>query len=100
MTECHIPFSGHCGLDILPSFKNYCVLSITHIFFEVGIPTFVCGCILGWGSVTYQFRVIMILTSDLVFRKIMSGASLLYFWNRNLKVGVIMHLLMTKCHIS
>ena len=35
--------------DLLPSFKNYCVRSISLIFFEVGIPNLVCICILGWG---------------------------------------------------
>ena len=28
-------------------FKNYCVRSISLIFFELGIPNLVCGCILG-----------------------------------------------------
>ena len=31
---------GHCDLDLWPSFKNYCVQSISLIFFEVGIPNF------------------------------------------------------------
>ena len=47
--------SGHCDLDLRPSFKNYCVLSMSLILFEVGIPNFVCLCILGWGSVTFPF---------------------------------------------
>ena len=55
MTECHIPFLGHCHIDLWPSFKNYCVQSISLIFFEVGIPNLVCICILGWRSVTYHF---------------------------------------------
>ena len=39
------------------------------IFFEVGIPNLVCGCILGWQNVAYHFRVTvtLTLTSDLVF---------------------------------
>ena len=47
MTGFHIPFLGHCDLDLSPSFKNYCVQSISLIFFELGIPNLVCGCILG-----------------------------------------------------
>ena len=31
---------GHCDLDRLHSFKNFCVRSISLIFFEVGIPNF------------------------------------------------------------
>ena len=80
MTECHISFSDHCDLDLdlSPSFKNYCVQSISLIFFEVGIPNLVCACIMGWRSVTYHFQVTMTLTSDLVFRIILSGLYLLY----------------------
>ena len=58
MTECHITFSGHCDLNLWPSFKNYCFQSISLIFFEIGIPNLVCICILGWWSVTYHLRVI------------------------------------------
>ena len=81
MTECHISFSGHCDLDpdLWPSFKNYCVRSISHIFFEVGISNLVCECIMGWRSVTYLFQVTVTLTIDLVFRINMSGAYLLYY---------------------
>ena len=53
--------------------------SISPIFFEVGIPNLVCGCIMGWRSVAYHFQVTVILTSDLVFRIIVSGAYLLYY---------------------
>ena len=49
------------------------------LFFEVGIPNLVCICILGWGSVTYQYLVTVTLTSDLVLRIIMSGAYHLYY---------------------
>ena len=38
----------------------------------------VSGCILGWQIVAYHFRVTVTLTSDLVFRIIVSGAFLLY----------------------
>ena len=66
-----------------------CVRCISPLFFEVRIPNFVCGCILGWQSVTYQFRVTvtLTLTSDLVFivitmsvrpSRLVSGAYLLY----------------------
>ena len=46
------------------------------ILFELGIPNLVCGCILGKRSVIYHFRVNVNLTSDLVFRIIMSRAYL------------------------
>ena len=58
-------------------FKNFCVLSISLIFFELGIPNLVCGCILGKRSLMYHFWVTVTLTSDLVFRIIMSSAYLL-----------------------
>ena len=53
-------------------------LSLVHIpiFFEIIIPNFVCKCILEWPSVTNHFRVTVTLTSDLVFRIIMSRAYL------------------------
>ena len=56
-----------------------CVRCISPIFFEVGIPNLVCGCILGWPSVAYHFWVTVTLTSDLVFRIIVSGTYLLYY---------------------
>ena len=52
---------------------------ISPIFFEVGIPNSICGCILGWRSVAYHFPVTVTLTSDLVFRIIVSGAYLSYY---------------------
>ena len=57
------------------------VRCISPIFFEVGIPNLVCWCILGWRSVAYHFLVTvnLILTSDLVFRIIVSGAYLFYY---------------------
>ena len=70
---------GHCDLDLQPSFKNYCVRSISLIFFEVGTQNLVCICILGWESVTYHFRVTVTLTFDLVLIIIVSGAYLLYY---------------------
>ena len=47
------------------------------LLFEVGISNLVCGCILGWQSVSYHNWVIVTLdlTSDLVYRNcIESGA--------------------------
>ena len=41
-------------------------IGITSIFFEVGIPNLVCGCLLGWPSVAFHFGVTVTLTSDLV----------------------------------
>ena len=65
------------ALSIRPS--RFRVRSISPIFFEVGIPNLVCGYILGWRSVTYHFRVTVTLTSDLVFKIIVSGAYLILF---------------------
>ena len=64
-----------------PSVRPLRVRCISPIFFEVGIPNLVCGCILGWQSVAYYFgvTVTLTLTSDLVFRIILSGAYLLYY---------------------
>ena len=66
------------ALSVRPS--CFRVRSISPIFFEVGIPNLVCGCILGWRSVTYHFRVTvtLTLTSDLVFRIIVSGGYISY----------------------
>ena len=52
------------------------VRCISPIFFAVGIQNLVCGCIMGWLSVAYHFWVMVTLTSDLVFRIIVSGAYL------------------------
>ena len=38
------------------------VRCISPIFFEAGIQNLMCGCILGWGSVAYHFRVTVTLT--------------------------------------
>ena len=65
------------ALSVRPS--RFRVRSISPIFFEVGIPNLVSGYILGWRSVAYHFRVTVTLTSDLVFRIIVSGAYLLYY---------------------
>ena len=58
-------------LSVCPSVcpSRFRVRSISPIFFEVGIPKLVCGCILGWRSVAYHFwvTVTLTLTFDLVF---------------------------------
>ena len=56
MTECHLSFLDQCDLDLnlFPSFKNDRFQKISFIFFEVGIPDLVCGCILGWRSVASE----------------------------------------------
>ena len=76
-------FGGHIviALSVRLSVRQFPLLvrCISPIFFEVGISNLVCGCILGWRSVAYHFRVTVTLTSDLGFRIIMSGAYLLYF---------------------
>ena len=79
MVESHILFSGHCDLDLCPSFNNNCVRSISLILFEKGIPNLVCECILGWLSVLYHLRVTVTWTSGLVLIIIVSGAYLFYY---------------------
>ena len=79
MGECHLPFLGHGDLDLRPSFNNNCVSRISLMLFEIGIPIFVCECIFGWWSALYHLWVTVTLTSDVVFRKIVSGAYLLYY---------------------
>ena len=79
MVESHILFLSHCDIDLLPSFNNNCVRSISLLLFEIGIPNLVCECILGWLSVLYHFQVTVTLTSDLVLMIIVSGAYLFYY---------------------
>ena len=89
-----LPFTGGFNTVFMPpkelweaysnrtvSPSRFRVRSISPIFFEVGIPNLVCGYILGWRSVAYHFRVTvtLTLTSDLVFRIIVSGAYLFYY---------------------
>ena len=62
-----------------PSFKNNDIRSIYLTLFKAGIPNLVCGCMLVWRSVMYHLRVTLNLTSDLVFKKIIYGAYLLYY---------------------
>ena len=81
--------SGHCDLDLWPSFKNFCVRSISLIFFEVGIPNLECICILGWWSLTYYFLATVTLTSDLVLIIIVSGAYLLYYLRRESQIWCV-----------
>ena len=65
-------------LSVSPSVHPaWCPVHISYIP-EAGIPNLVSGCILGWQSVAYHFRVTLTLTltSALVFRIIVSGAYL------------------------
>ena len=48
--------------------------AIFSLLFELGIPNLVCGCILGWQSVMYQFCDL-----DLISTIIVSGACLIYY---------------------
>ena len=75
----HIVIALSVRQSVSPS--RFRVRSISPILFEVGIPKLVCKYISKWRSVTYHFRVIvtLTLTSDLVFRIIVSGAYLLYY---------------------
>ena len=69
-------------------------------FFEIGIPNFVCECILGWWSVLYQLWVTVTLTSDLVFLEKLCPEQISYIIKgRNPKFGVWMQLLMAECHL-
>ena len=110
MAERPISFSGHCDLDIdlrLSFYSNHIirpyirpsvrpsillhVQCISPILFEVGIPNLICGCILGWQSVAYHFQVTvtLTLTSDLVFRIILSGAYLLYYLRYDFQIWCV-----------
>ena len=103
MTECHIPFSGYCDLDLWPSFNNNCVRSIQvsliyHVF-KIGISNLVCEGILEWWSVLYHLQVTVTLTSDLVSEKLCREHSSYIIKGRNPKFGVLMQLWMAECHI-
>ena len=74
--------------SVSPSFL-LCVRCISPIFFEVGIPNFVCGCIIGWRSAEYHFRVSETYTSGLVFRIIVSGAYLLYYLRQESQIWCV-----------
>ena len=89
------------------------VRCLSPIFFEVGIPNLVCGCILGWQSVAYHFWVFLTLTftSELVFivitvsvcpsvRPASCTVHISYILGRNYKFDVWMHLGMAECRIS
>ena len=92
MAECRVPFSGHCDLDldlwlsfysnnnVRPSVPLSCPVHISYIFWGRN-SKLMCGCIFGWRSVAYNFwvTVTLTLTSDLVFRIIVSGAYLLHY---------------------
>ena len=72
---CLLPFWGHCVLVDL----NKCDLSISLTFFKVRIPLLACGFIMGWGSVSFHYRVTVTLTSDLISSIIVSEAYLLHY---------------------
>ena len=88
MIECCIPSLGHCDLDLVSyigvNFSAYLLYSLRQEFRNL-----VCGCILEWRCVTYHFRVAVALTSDLVFRLIMSGAYLLYFLSKESQIRCV-----------
>ena len=44
------------------------------VLFELGIPNLMCGCILGWQSVMYQFCDLYLISTIIV-----SGAYLIYY---------------------
>ena len=56
MGESHKPFLGHCDLDLWPSFKNYCVQSISPLLFDVGFLNLGWWYLLGYGSGAYHFE--------------------------------------------
>ena len=66
-----ITLSVHLSVSLSVCHPSY-IVHISYIF-EVGIPSFVSGCILEWQSVANHFWV-----TDLVLRIIVSGAYLLY----------------------
>ena len=65
--------------------------SVAPTFFKVGIPNLVCGYMLGLWSVAYHFRVTvtLILTSNLVFGIIVSGAYLLYYLRQESQIWCV-----------
>ena len=75
------PWESYSNLTVRPFARPSIPLHVrctSPIFIEVG-PHLMCGCILGWVSVAYHFRVTVTLISDLVFRLFVSGAYLLYY---------------------
>ena len=84
-------WEAYSNRTVRPSVRpsRFRVRSISPIFFEVGIPNLVRGCILGWRSVAYHFRVTVTLTSDLVFRIIVSGAYLLYYLRKESQIWCV-----------
>ena len=95
-------WEAYSNRTVRPSVRpsHFRVWSISPIFFEVGIPNLVSGYILGWHSVAYHFRVTVTLTSDLVFRIIVSGAYLLCYLRMESQIWCVwMHLGMKKCRV-
>ena len=58
-----------------------------------------CRCIFGWQNVTYHFRVTLALTSDLVYRIIVSRTYLLYYLRWESLIGVWVHIVMVECRV-
>ena len=93
------PWEAYSNRTVRPSVPLR-VRCISPIFFEVGIPNLVCGCILWWRSVAFHFPVAVTLTSDLVFIVITMSVCpascpmhISYIlWGRNSKFDVWMHL--------
>ena len=75
----------------------FCVLSISLILFEIGVPNLVCGCILGWWSVTCYLQSTVTLTSDLVLRISCLEHIDDNFYSRNPKFCVWIPLGMAEC---
>ena len=55
MVKCRIPFLVTLTLTSDLVFRTIMFAAFFSILFEFGIPNLVCGCILGWQSVWYQF---------------------------------------------
>ena len=71
-------------MTFTPELYNNLTLSISSILFELGIPNLVCGCILGWQSVMYQFFGHYDL--DLVSKIIMSAAYLICYLREEFQI--------------
>ena len=81
-------WEAYSNRTVRPSVSLH-VPCISSTFFEVGIQNLVCGCILGWQSVVYHFRVTVTFTSDLVFRIIVSGAYLLFYLRKESQIWCV-----------
>ena len=104
VTECHILFSGHFGIDLWPQFWKNRVQSISPILFEVEIPYLVCGYSLGSRSVAYCFGVTVTLSLlwpwplVSILEKSCPDHTSYIIWGRNPKFSVWIHLGFAECH--